>query len=98
MKDVYTKYYPTLIKVLPMNDTIFVAQLFASNFLPGNAKEAIEARDTRADKASFFLDNHIVNGFDDDGNNPLFLDLLKLMEKTDDIVLQTVAKEIRNKI
>ena len=98
MKDVYTNYYPKLIKVLPMNDAIFMAQLYASQFLPGDAKEAVAARVTRADKASFFLDNHIEKGFDNDGSNPLFLDLLKLMAKSDDIVLQSVAKEIRSKI
>ena len=98
MKDVYTDYYSKLIIVLPMNDPIFIAKLYASQFLPGDAKEAVAARVTRAEKATFFLDNHIKNGFDDDGSNPLFLDLLKLMEKSDDIVLQSVAKEIRSKI
>ena len=98
MKEVYTNYYPKLVKVLPMNDAIFMAQLYASQFLPGDAKETIAARATRADKASCFLDRYIVAGFEVDESNPLFVKLLNVMEESDDIVLQSVAKEIRNKI
>ena len=82
-----------------MTDAIFIAKLYASQFLPGNAKDLISARPTRADKATYFLDNCIANAFDDDdGSNELFADLVKLMEKSDDIVLKKVAKEINEKI
>ena len=98
LREVYLEYYPKLIRVLPMSDAIFIARLYASRFLPGDAKEAIAARPTRADKATFFLDNYIDGGFDDDGTNPLFSDLLNLMEKSDDMVLKSVAKEIKKKL
>ena len=98
LKEVYLEYYPKLIRVLPMTDAIFIAKLYASQFLPGDAKESISARPTRADKATYFLDNCIANAFDDDGSNELFADLVKLMEKSDDMVLKKVAKEINEKI
>ena len=81
-----------------MSDAIFIARLYASQFLPGDAKEATAARPTRADKATFFLDNYIANGFEDDGSNPLFSELLNLMERSDDMVLKTVAKDIKSKV
>ena len=81
-----------------MSDAIFIARLYASKFLPGDSKEAIAARPTRADKATFFLDNYIDTGFEDDGSNPLFSDLLNLMEKSEDLVLKSVAKEIKRKV
>ena len=99
LKDVYDDYYPKLIRVLPMNDSLFIAQLYSNKFLPGDAKESVMVRPTRADKATFFLDNYIVKGFDDDGmSNQLFIELIRVMEKSDDLVLKSVAKEIRNKI
>ena len=73
MTKVYHEYYPKLIKVLPMNNDLFILQLCASHFLPGDAKECIMAKATLAEKAAFFLDNYISIGFDN-GNKPLFLD------------------------
>lgn len=99
LKDVYDEYYPKLIRVLPMNDSLFIAQLYSKHFLPGDAKDSIMARATRADKATYFLDNYIANDFDDEGtSNSLFVELIRLMEKSDDLVLKSVAKEIRSKI
>ena len=82
-----------------MSDAIFIAQLYSSQFLPGDAKDLVASRPTRADKATYFLDNYIANAFDDDdGSNPLFTELLNLMEKSDDMVLNRVASDINNKL
>ena len=97
MTKVYLEYYPKLIKVLPMNNDLFIQQLCANHFLPGDAKECIMAKATLAEKAAFFLDNYISIGFDN-GSNPLFLDLLKLMEGSENWELRSVAKEINSKI
>ena len=98
MKDVYKAYYAKLVKVLPMSDGLFMAQLYISQFLPDEVKISIAARATCAEKAAFFLDNYIEKGFDDDGSNPLFLDLLKLMQKSGDLELKSVANEINSRI
>lgn len=97
MKDVYYDYYPKLIRVLPMDDAIFTARLYSSRFLPGDAKEVIQVKSTRAEKTTYFLDNCIAKGFDedDDDSNPLFTELLDLMEKSDDITMKKVAQDIK---
>ena len=98
MKSVYVDYYPQLIKILPMDDPYFIAQLFREDFLPGDTKEAIAARATRAEKATFFLDKIIAPAFRDDGSNPMFSKLLNVMMNTDNQTLQSLAQEIKGKI
>ena len=98
MKDAYKAYYAKLIRVLPMSDALFIAQLYVSQLLPDEVKISIAARATHAEKAAFFLDNYVEKGFDDDGSNPLFLDLLKLMQGSHDLELKSVANEINTRI
>ena len=98
VKDVYTAYSKKLARVLPMNDVFFIAQLYASQLLPDEVKISIAARATRAEKASFFLGNYIEKGFDDNGNNPLFLHLLKLMQGSGDLLTKSLANEISSRI
>ena len=98
MKEVYMEYYPRLVKVLPMNDALFIAQLYAGRLLPGNTKEVIQSRHTSAEKVQCFLDDCIKPAFLDDESNDIFLALLKIMENSDNVVLKSVAKEIEKKI
>ena len=97
-RPIYHDFYPKLIRVLPLSDAIFVAQLVKNGFLPGDTKESIKAKPTPAEKTTFFLDNCIAPGFNDDGSNPLFNQLLELMERSDNMVLKSVAKEIKSKL
>ena len=98
VRDVYFQHYEKLIKVLPMNDTTFIAKLYASGLLNRNGKEAIgpNTMPTQANKAEYFLDNYIETGFIQyDGSNQLFLQLLNVMENSDYEVLKEVTEEIR---
>ena len=82
-----------------MNDTNFMAKLYANELLSWNGKERIGSMPTIADKAEYFLDNHIRIGFiHSDGSNRLFLRLLNVMESSDYEVLKEVAKEIRRQL
>ena len=82
-----------------MHDTLFIAKLKDSGFLPGNVKDTITyAKPTPADKAMFFLDNCITNGFTDDNKNPLFMKLIDVMSKSDNFVLKSVTADIKDKI
>ena len=94
MKQLYTDYYNKLVKVLPMKDRIFLGYLHHRQFLSDDAMQSIAARTTRAERAAFFLDNYIEKGFDDDESNPLFLELLKLMQESDDLFVKSVAHSI----
>ena len=98
MKSVYEHYYPKLIKTLPMEDVIFIAQLFVKDFLPGDTEEAIKAEKTRARKAAFFLDKTITPTFSYDGSSPMFLNLLNVMMDADYMSLTSLAKEIESKL
>lgn len=98
MKEVYKEYYPKLVRVLPMNDVLFIAQLCARGLLPGNTKAVIQSRHTSAEKVQCFLDSCIEPAFFDDESNDVFLDLLKIMENSDHVVLNSVAKEIEKNI
>ena len=98
MREVYMDYYPMLIKVIPMDDVLFVAQLYAGQLLPGDAKDVIKSRPTRTEKAQYFLDNFIDKGFADDGSNNLFLALLDIMESSESSTLELLAEEIKWRI
>ena len=98
MKSVYAHYYSKLIQVLPMEDAIFMGQLFTGQFLPGDTKATIAAKETRAKKATFFLDDQITPSFKDDGSSQEFLNLLDLMMNTDFTNLKSLAQEIKSKI
>ena len=98
MKSVYRECYLELINVLPMEDPHFIAQLFREDFLPGDTKDAIAARATRAEKATFFLDKMITKVFKDDGSNLMFLKLLNLMMSTDNEAVKSLAEEIKGKV
>ena len=95
MRSVYEDYYPQLIKSLPMNDAVFLAELFVKQCLSGDTLKAITTKATNVEKASFFLDHIIKPAFEDDGSNPVFLDLLNLMMNTESMPL---AKEIKSKL
>ena len=96
LKEIYVKFYPNLVAVLPMDDATFMAQLYSNNLLPGDGKAKVEAQQTRADKASYFLDNYVEKGFVvDDSTNPTFYSLLSVMQSNDDPLLKSVAGTIK---
>jgi len=88
---VFVKYYSKLIQQLPINDAVFRSQLYSNKLLPGNLKEEIQAKSTKADKAEHFLDNAIKY------SAPNFKKLIALMLKYDD-VLQKTATDIKKKM
>ena len=94
--DVFQKFYVQLVQTLPMNDAIFIAQLFSCNLFPGNLMEEIRAKPTAADKTTHFLDYGIKPGLRN-GNRKLFEDLLLVMNESDNPVIIQLAKEINGK-
>ena len=95
MRSVYMEYYPKLIKFLPIEDPFFRRDLVVKLCLSGDTMDTIRAKATRFERASFFLDHIIKPAFEDDGSNPVFLDLLNLMMNTESMPL---AKEIKSKL
>jgi len=51
---VFRSHYPDLVRLLPMNDDIFIAELYKRNLLPHNLKAVIGSLSTQAEKLQSF--------------------------------------------
>ena len=91
-KNAYLKFYPQLVKLLPMRDATFVANLV--QLLPGDFKEKMQSKPTQAEAAAFFLDNEIAPALEY-GENKSFNILLTAIELFDSIPLSMLAQEIK---
>ena len=95
--EVFKKFYVQLVKKLPINDTLFTAELFANDLLPGDHKEHVESLPTKSDKASYFLDHVIKPSVtSDDGSS--FDKLLNVMEDSDHQGVKELTKLIRTSL
>ena len=82
------KFYAKLVACLPMDDVYFRASLITAGLLPGNLREAVISKSTRAEMAAHFLDKGIKNNFDS------FSKLLTVMKSSEHNQLITLANEI----
>ena len=90
-ESVIEKFYVQLVKYLPMDDAEFRASLKTAGLLPGNLKQVIASKPTRADKAECFLDDGINNDIDS------FSKLLTVMRNSDYDQLKLLVNEIHGK-
>ena len=88
-ESVIEKFYVQLVKYLPMDDAEFRASLKTAGLLPGNLKQVIASKPTRADKAECLLDDGINNDIDS------FSKLLTVMGNSDYDQLKLLVNEIR---
>ena len=77
------KYYallPTFLEAVPMDDQVFFTSLEASRMFPGNTRDHVAAKPTKAEKVKAFLDTYIKPAFSGDGksNEPLRKLLIKM--------------------
>ena len=91
---VYFDFYAQLVKTLPMNDAIFMAELTPHFFGVGNLKERVQAETTTQEKAIYFLDNAIKRSLDAGDIKP-FEKLLSIMNSG---YQESVAEAIRTTI
>jgi len=94
--EVFKQFFATLAKSLPMDDPIFVAELFSHDLLPGDHYDQVESRSTRADKAVYLL-NHVIKPslITDDGS---FNELLNIMEDSEFPNAKKLTQQIRSKL
>ena len=92
--EVFKKFYVKLIKTLPLDDSLFVAELFACGLLPGDLKQQIKAERTLIDKATCFLD-HTISRDVSVGNSTSLHKLLDVMEQSDNDSLKDLTKQIK---
>jgi len=96
VEDVVTKFTPQLLKVLPMDDIIFVSELKAAGLLPGNLKAVIMSKSTSAEKADYLIDHVVLPSANDDTTS--FQTLLDVMNANESIAVKKLAKDIQSYI
>ena len=65
--EVFKEFYSKLVKTLPMNDAIFIAELYSRDLLSDDLKEHIELLTTEGRKVMYFLDHVIKPSVTSDG-------------------------------
>ena len=91
--EVLQYHYPELLRLLPMEDNMFVAELFKNNLLPNNLKAVIHSSSTRADKATEFLDS-VIKPSAENLNDVNFNVLLQVMMSSNDNAVKQLAEAI----
>ena len=91
---VFQRFYAKLVKTLPMDDALFIAELFSANLLPGNIKNQVKSMNTKADKATHFLD-HVIQPSVASGVGKSFDDLIEIMADSEYDGVKELAKLIR---
>ena len=97
LKQVFQRYYPKLVEMLPMNDATFIAELVPHGLLPGDLKHQLEAQNTSKDKATHFLDNAIKPSIII-GDDNTFTKLLSVMVDSDFQGVRNLAKQIKDSL
>jgi len=80
-----------------MDDNQFFANLLSAKLLPGDVKDEVQSMNTRAKKATHFLDCVIQPSVEVDAGG-CFDTLLKLMEDSDYDYLKKLAKQIKSRL
>ena len=94
--EVFQQFFAKLAKSLPMDDVIFVAELFSRDLLPGNHYDEVESKPTRAHKAVYFL-NHVIKPAISIDTRSLN-ELLNVMEDSEYCNVQELAQQIKSKL
>jgi len=92
---VFRSHYPDLVRLLPMNNDIFIAELYKNDLLPHNLKAVIGSLSTRAEKATKFLDDVIAPSAENNCDTRSNV-LLTVMMDSDDDAIKQLAKTMLN--
>ena len=92
--EVFKQFYSKLVTTLPMDDEIFIAELYSKSLLDHEMKLKIEVELTRSKKAVQFLDKCIYPNFDS-GGYWKFDELLNVMEDSEDLKVKKLARAIK---
>ena len=93
-KEAYERFYPDLLKSLPMADTNFYVELEMKILSFGDIAKEVRTKDTEAQKAAHFLRSLIDHSLQNENIEP-FTNLLEVMENFDSEECKILAKEIK---
>ena len=91
---VFRQFYVKLVKSLPLQNAIFLAELFSAHILSIDLKKKIKAEKTPEDKAACFLDDKIYHDISK-GDFRSFDALLNIMKKKEFRILNSLAEKIK---
>ena len=94
IQEVFQENYARLVVTLPMNDDIFMAELYVNKLLPHSLKQKIEALPSSTEKAVRFLDS-VIQPSVANNNCAEFHVLLNVMKNHDTAVVNVLADRIR---
>ena len=94
--EVFKQFFAKLAKSLPMDDPIFIAELFTHDLLPGNHYDQVKSLGTQAEKATHFLHSIIRPSIITDVGR--FNKLLDIMEDSEYCNVKDLAQQIKSKL
>ena len=94
---VFKQFYDRLVITLPMNDVLFIAELYSHDLLPDIIKDRVKTLASSESKASYFLD-HVIKPSVTVGVGSSFDELLKVMEDSDYQSVKVLARVIRRSL
>jgi len=93
-KEAFQRFYPDLVKSLPMIDPYFHVELKTKNLFFGDLLEEVKAKNTEAQRAEHFLQNTIDCSLKIDNTGP-FVSLLEVMQNFDNENCKSLAIKIK---
>ena len=96
LSKIVRQFYEQLVKTLPMDNPVFIASLNTQELFPDYIKDAVEAKETKYEKAKYFLDTIITCGIDYD--DTYFKKLLNVMKSSEYRPVQSLAKKIKDEV
>ncbi len=92
-KLIQEKYSVQFLRALPMDCTMFMAQLWSKNGLSDEQKAVIDSRSTRADKVSYYLNSVLMPSLECDDIG-LLESLISTIKDSDYFFLKRIANNI----
>ena len=96
-KKIFDEFNPNLVRILPLKDPHFLAELTKQHLFSGDLKEEVMAESTQARAATKFLYGTIERSLGVDDREP-FDRLLQVMEKFGDLTLNKLAQDIKQEL
>ena len=97
LSEVFRKNYKDLMILLPMNDDLFMAELYEHDLLPGNMKATLNSILVPTTRATHFLDNEILPSVNT-GDRTRFDVLLGVMKKCNHKAVQNLGEAISSSL
>ena len=93
---VYQKYYVELVRCLPMDDVVFIGELFKNKLLPSDLKAKLKSLlSTSKEKAAKFLDDVIEPALNaENSNGEMYFTLLSVMKESEYDTVKKLAEAI----